>query len=100
MKKKFYGYTPPSADSRRVVVSYKRKYVLEVLVNCLGKLAQESVVRLTERLNMTKAVVDWDVKPQTPQKNTYSNLSISRQYFLFENVCFLRLLHIFKRTSD
>ena len=31
---------------RRVVVSYKRKYVHEVLVNCLFKLAQEkSVVR-------------------------------------------------------
>ena len=36
----------PSADSRRVVVSYKRKYVHKVLVNCLIKLAQEkSVVR-------------------------------------------------------
>ena len=29
--------------SRRVVVSYKRKYVHEVLVNCLFKLAQEKV---------------------------------------------------------
>ena len=27
----------PSADSRRVVVSKKRKYVREVLVNCSGK---------------------------------------------------------------
>ena len=36
----------PSADSRRVVVSYKRKYVHEVLVNNLVQLAQEkSVVR-------------------------------------------------------
>ena len=36
----------PSADSRRVRVSYKRKYVCEVLVKCLVKLAQEkSVVR-------------------------------------------------------
>ena len=36
----------PSADSRRVVVSYKRKYVHEVLVNCLQvvKLAQEKSV--------------------------------------------------------
>ena len=33
----------PSADSRRVVVSYKRKYVHEVLVNCLVKLAVEKV---------------------------------------------------------
>ena len=31
----------PSSDSRRVAVSYKRKYVHEVLVNCLFKLAQE-----------------------------------------------------------
>ena len=36
----------PSADSRRAVVSYKRKYVHEVLINCLVKHAQEkSVVR-------------------------------------------------------
>ena len=35
-----------SADSRRIVVSYKRKYVQEVLVNRLVKPAQEkSVVR-------------------------------------------------------
>ena len=33
----------PFADSRRVVVSYKLKYVHEVLVNRLGKLAQEKV---------------------------------------------------------
>ena len=33
----------PSADSRRVVVSYMPKYVHEVLVNCLVKLAQEKV---------------------------------------------------------
>ena len=36
----------PSADLRRVDVSYKRKYVHEVLVNHLVKLTQEkSVVR-------------------------------------------------------
>ena len=36
----------PSADSRRVVVSYKGKYVHKVLVNRLVNLAQEkSVVR-------------------------------------------------------
>ena len=41
----------PSTDSRRVVVSYKRKYVQELqrkyvqeaLVNCLVKLAQEKL---------------------------------------------------------
>ena len=36
----------PSNDSRRVVVSYKQKYVHEILVNHLVKLAEEkSVVR-------------------------------------------------------
>ena len=36
----------PSADSRKVVVSYKGKYVHKVQINCLVKLAQEkSVVR-------------------------------------------------------
>ena len=36
----------PSADSRKVVVSYKQKYVHKVLVTHLVKLAQEkSVVR-------------------------------------------------------
>ena len=34
----------PSADSRRVVVSYKQKYVHEVLLNRLVKLAQEKRV--------------------------------------------------------
>ena len=42
----------PSPDSRRVVVSYKRKYVHEVLVNCLVKIAQEkSVIRWTDHPN-------------------------------------------------
>ena len=49
-----------SADSRRVVVSYKRKYVHLVLVNYREK----RVVRLTDCLDMTIAV-DWDVKLQT-----------------------------------
>ena len=35
---------PPSADSNSVVVSDKRKYVREVLGNCLVKLAQEKSV--------------------------------------------------------
>ena len=34
----------PSADSRRVFVSYKRKYVHKVLVNRLVKLAKEKCV--------------------------------------------------------
>ena len=43
--------------SRRVVVSYKRKYVHEVLVNSLFKHDQEkSVVKLTDRPAMVLAV--------------------------------------------
>ena len=56
----------PSADSRKVVVSYKRKYVHKVLVNCLVKFAQEKVW-LGDSLDMTIAV-DWDVKNQTKPK--------------------------------
>ena len=33
----------PSADSRKVVVSYKQKYVHKILVNRFVKLAQEKV---------------------------------------------------------
>ena len=45
----------PSAFSRRAVVSYWRKYVHEVLVNHLGGLSlpRKSVIRLTDRPNMT-----------------------------------------------
>ena len=49
----------PSADSRKVVVSYKRKYmyVHKELVNRLVKLVQEKrVVRWIDRPNMTIAV--------------------------------------------
>ena len=35
----FYGHSPPSTGSRRVVVSYKRMYVHEVQANRLVKLA-------------------------------------------------------------
>ena len=40
----FHGHSPP-ADLRRVVFSYKQKYVHNLLVNCLVKLAQEKSVR-------------------------------------------------------
>ena len=43
--------------SRRVVVSYKPKYVHKVLVNRLVKIAQEkSVVRRTDRPNIAISV--------------------------------------------
>ena len=58
----------PSTDSIRVIVSYKRKYVHEVLVNSLVKFAEEkSVVRRTDCPDMTIAV-NWGVKNETKQK--------------------------------
>ena len=65
----FFFYSPPFRwmnHSRRVVVSYKRKYVHEVLVNCLSNLPGKSVVRWTDHLVMTIAV-DWGVKQQNKQ---------------------------------
>ena len=37
----------PSADSRRIVASYKPMYVHEVLVNCLVKLAQVGKLKVS-----------------------------------------------------
>ena len=50
-----HAFVSPSADSRGAVVSYRRKYVHEVLVNRLGGLSlpRKSVVRLTDRPDMT-----------------------------------------------
>ena len=54
----FCGHSPPSADSRRAVVSYKQKYVHWVLVNCLGLSLPRNVVflGLTVRFDMTISV--------------------------------------------
>ena len=54
----FYGHSLSSPDSRREVVSYLRKNVHWVLVNRLVGLSlpRKSVVRLTDRPNMTLAV--------------------------------------------
>ena len=69
----------------------KWKYVHEVLVNCLVKLAQEKKVWLgeltvpTDCPNMTIAV-DWDVKHQTKekqQKNTQKFFSLRMRFFYF-----------------
>ena len=53
-----HTFVSPSADSRRAVVSYWRKYEHEVLLNPLEGLSRprKSVVRLTDRPNMTFVV--------------------------------------------
>ena len=73
----------PFADSRRVVVSYMRKFVHEVLVNCLVKVTQEkSVVRWTDHPVMTIAV-DWDVKSQTKQNQKKHYLKTSSLIWIY-----------------
>ena len=52
--------SPPSADSKRAVVSICTKYWLSAYRSL--SLPRKSVVRLTDHLNMT-IVVDWDNKP-------------------------------------
>ena len=53
-----HTFISPSADSRGAVVSCWRKYVHRVLVNHLGgpSLSRKSVVRLTDRPNITTDV--------------------------------------------
>ena len=58
-------FVSPFADSKRVVVSYWRKYVHEVLVKRLGGLSlpRKKVVRLTDHPDMTM-LFTVDVKQQ------------------------------------
>ena len=62
----------PLNHSRRVVVSYKRKYVHKILVNSLLKHAQEkSVVRKLDRPAMTIAI---DLGRKATKQNLFSVL--------------------------
>ena len=51
----FYGHYFPGADSSRAVVKYYWRKDVD-----LGSLPRNSVVRLTDRLDMT-IIVDWDI---------------------------------------
>ena len=68
-------FVSPSADSRRAVVSYWRKYVHKVLVNRLGGLSllRKSVVRLTDHPDMTFDV--YRGRKTTTQHNILLNSS-------------------------
>ena len=68
-----HTFVSPSAFSRRAVVSYRRKYVHEVLVNRLGGLSlpRKSVVRLTDRPDMTLDV--YRGRKTTKQQYNISN---------------------------
>ena len=62
----------PLIHSRRVVVSYKQKYVHELLVNRLFKPAQEKVWLGELTVPQWPKLLTWDVKQQNKQtKNLY-----------------------------
>ena len=73
-------FLSPSADSRGAVVSYWRKYVHKVLVNCLGGLSLPgtSVVRLTDRPNMALDV--YRGRKTTTQQQQQQNLRLSHPW--------------------
>ena len=69
--KHFYGHSPSSTDSRRAVIMYWRKNVHWVLVNCLGGLPRNSVVRITDRTrNDIKCVEGPGRKTEIKQTNS------------------------------
>ena len=74
-----YTFVSPSAFSRRAVVSYWRKYAHEVLVNRLGglSLSRKSVVRLTDRPDMTLDVYRGRKTTIQQQKNILPLISLS-----------------------
>ena len=83
-----HTFISPSAFSRRAVVSYWRKYVHEVLVNRLGGLSlpRKSVVRLTDRPDMTLDVYRGRKTTIQQYSSPFNNISIvlscllSREY--------------------
>ena len=76
-----HTFISPSADSRRAVVIYWWKYVHKVLVNRLGGLSlpRKSVVRLTDRPDMTSAVY-------CGRKTTITTNQIPRWIWIYEIV--------------
>ena len=62
----FYGHSPPFRwiIQEGLFISYKQKYVHEVLVNCLFKLAQEKVGLGQLTVPSWPLLLTWDVKQQ------------------------------------
>ena len=87
-------FVSPSADSRRAVVSYWRKYVHEVLVNRLRGLSlpRKSVVRLTDRPDITISVYRGR---KTTTQQQHASMSKYRIHFVCPAVhCGVRLQHV------
>ena len=95
-----HTFVSPFAESRRAVVSYWRKYVHEVLVNCLEGLSlpRKSVVRLTDRPEMTIDV--YRGRKTTTQQQQLSRIAhqqcqrcSSNIILILENSRLLALIH-------
>ena len=84
----------PSAFSRKAVVSYWRKYVHKVLVNCIGGLSlpRKRVVRLTDRPDMTLDV--YGGRKTTKQLPTLAELAAVIQVALLLENIYRRILII------
>ena len=82
---------PPSADSRRAVVRYWRKYVHEILVNRLGGLSlpKKSAVRLTDRPDMTLDVY----RARKTTKQRQQCFTRTKAVASLASVVFVSLLH-------
>ena len=70
-----HTFVSPSANSRRAVVSYWRKYMHEVVVPLKRCLPRKSVVRLTDRPDMT-IVIYHGFKTTTQQQRTCKHAQI------------------------
>ena len=77
-----HTFVSPSADSRGAVVSNWQKYVHEVLVNGLGGLSlpKKSVLRLTDRPNMTLYVYHGRKTTTQQQQHCQLNKIVGHEY--------------------
>ena len=106
LKQFLLSFPLPLNHLRRVVVSYKRKYLHEVQVNRLFKLAQEKVcmVRWTDHPTMTIAL-DWDKSSNTNKQKavcwnvTWYMASQSWISTLLVKTTFMKLSYPKKLTS-
>ena len=90
-----HTFVSPSAFSRRAVVSYWQKYVHEVLVNRLGlSLSRKSVVRLTDRPDMTLDVYRGHKttiqQQQFTRKTTFTECFVLTGEAIFQGKLFLK----------
>ena len=69
----FYSHSLSTAESSKAVVINWRKYVLFVLINCLGgiRMSGNSVRRLTDRIRHDRNSVYLAVKHQSNKFHTY-----------------------------